>query len=590
QLFVAGTGTSGVASAIHAGQSGLQVICVDRGLEPGGTQTLGGVTNLWFGNKSSGFSNFYKDIGAANDDLNARSFRQAIESRSVDFKPNYALTGVALSGKHLKLVFIIGEEGLESISADHFIDATGDGSLAAWAGAPYTFGGELDETTLWGSFAYFDAGQPEAKRPFLSPLDERSPWDTLRFIRAMRKQRGVSREKTHTPPPFYVAPRESRHIRGRKRLTYLDVLAGRRFRSSVVRATSNLDIKGIATSEAARAGFIPSYWLEEFAVSIPYEACTPPSLCNLFVAGKAYDIEHDALAMARMQRDLFALGTVAALATAMACQENLDYHRVDVAGLQKKMIALGFLSQDDIASDDFGYEKNPDALAGEIARARDLDSALAPSARLCTFGKSKALAALEPHAGVDRPGINRLLGFLGDPRGASRVLAEFKEAIGTSDTPLPETLFCSREATPHIMPDQGYAPWPALLIGIMSAGKSPELKEALQSLAEKLKPDALTFNARWGYVFALAHGISVCPGSWAAPHLERILHSECFKNTTANRDEDCLKSSEPLTERHGYLRLALSRALLLCDLQAGEAAMVPFLNEWHSAWARGAVN
>lgn len=585
-VLIAGAGVSGVAAATQIAESGIDAICLDRGLEPGGSQTLGGVTKLWYGTQSTGFEKFYRGIGAVDNGLNARAFRQKMEGGRIQFKPNYAVTGVASSGHEIKFVFAIGDDGLESFELDFVIDATGDGSLAAWAGAPYIFGGGMDETTLWGSFAYFEAGRPEARRPFLSPLDERSPWDTVRFIRAMRRERGVSFDALHSSPPFYVAPRESRHIVGGRHVEYLDVLAGRRFKHGVVRASANLDIKGIATSEAARAGFIPGNWLEEFAVTIPFEACLPPSLANVFVTGKAYDIEHDALAMARMQRDMFALGVVAALATEIAAEKKSCYSDLPVVEVQQKMIALGFLKSEDISDDDFGYGKTPESIASEIEGASNFDAALVPSAQLCSLGKTTALKELEKFSEIDSPQVNRVLCFLGDSRGTARTYREFLNSLGEDEDRLPENLFHTGQETPHIMPDQGYAPRPALLLGCLTAGRAVEHSEALKRLLQKLDPEKLSFNARWGYLFAVANGLTAEPAEWAVNDLMRLLDSQVLIGIPVGRNENCLGSSEPMRERHGYLHLALARALFHCDPIRGEKVLRPFLREWHSAWAR----
>ncbi|MSU51260.1 MAG: FAD-dependent oxidoreductase, partial [Opitutus sp.] len=59
EVLVIGGGTSGNAAAYASAGLGLKTVCLERGLELGGTNTVGGVTNLWFGNKTKGFDDYY---------------------------------------------------------------------------------------------------------------------------------------------------------------------------------------------------------------------------------------------------------------------------------------------------------------------------------------------------------------------------------------------------------------------------------------------------------------------------------------------------------------------------------------------------
>ncbi|NBV86955.1 MAG: FAD-dependent oxidoreductase [Verrucomicrobia bacterium] len=220
EVIVCGGGTSGNAASYACASLGLKTVCLERGSELGGTNTIGGVTNLWFGKKTKAFEDYYAAMEAKNDGLNAPGFFRGIRKAGCTLYFGSVLTGVAQVGRKVTRVYIITPFGLTAIEAPHCIDATGDGAVAAWAGCGYTFGGEHDELTLWASFAGYKPGRPEALRPFLSPCDERSALDATRFILAMRRNGKIPLEQPHIPPPFYLAPRESRHIRGGAQLTF----------------------------------------------------------------------------------------------------------------------------------------------------------------------------------------------------------------------------------------------------------------------------------------------------------------------------------------------------------------------------------
>ncbi|MBN8216402.1 MAG: FAD-dependent oxidoreductase [Spirochaetes bacterium] len=585
-LLIAGAGTSGIAAAWRAGKKGMQAVCLDRGLEPGGTNTLGGVTKLWYGNETPAFKAFYEEVGATHGGLNAVPFSRALGRLGVPLYPNLSLTGVTKAGERLTSVLAATPHGLMAFGADLFIDATGDGALAAWAGAPYRFGGEQDDTTLWGSFAYFEAGRPEARRPFLSPCDERSARDATRFILAMRRNSPVRFDVAHTPVPFYLAPRESRHIEGRGAVGYLDVLAGRRFKRGILRARGNLDNKGIATSDAAKAGFIPEHWLEVFEATIPYDAFLSPALSNGFIAGKAYAITHDALAMARMQRDLYVLGMAAVEAASLAMGRGKRFDAVPIDELQSALFDLGALSPGDIAEDDLGFGATAEALARSVAQAESLDEALVASARLAILGKPTALSALSPWASIHSPALSRLRCFLGDERGAEMLAAQWRVDLG--DAGLPQELYHGKQATPHFMPDQGYAPLPALSLGNLAVSRAAEIKGLLLSLASRLEPESLAFNARWGYLFIFANACEANPDPVFAPILGRLRSSAPLSVPVVSRGGDLRGAVDPHAERHGYLRLALSRAMARCGSPDGALALIGFLDEARLPWARSA--
>lgn len=163
-VLVAGGGTSGNAAAYASAGLGLSTVCLERGLELGGTNTVGGVTKLWFGNETRAFADYYRAMGAKNDGINAPGFFRGVRQAGARVLFQTAVTGVMRVGRDVRRVYVLTPLGLAAIDATHVIDATGDGALAAWAGCGYTFGGEHDELTLWASYAGYRPGVQEALR------------------------------------------------------------------------------------------------------------------------------------------------------------------------------------------------------------------------------------------------------------------------------------------------------------------------------------------------------------------------------------------------------------------------------------------
>ncbi len=585
EVLVVGGGTSGNAATYASAGLGLKTVCLERGLELGGTNTIGGVTNLWFGNKTKGFDDYYAAMGAKNDGINAPGFFRGVKLAGARVLFQSVITGVACVGRNVRRVYVITPFGLTAVEAPRLVDATGDGAIAAWAGCGYTYGGEHDELTLWASYAGYKPGNPEALRPFLSPLDERSASDATRFILAMRRNSKITLESKHVPPPFFIAPRESRHIRGGKTVTFLDVLAARRFKDGVFRAESNPDIKGVATSDVAKSGFIPKDWKHLFQVTVPYAAMIPPALDNLIIAGKAYSVTHDALSTARMQRDLCVMGMVAGQAVRLAVDRKVFLRDIPIRELQATLIAKGMLKPEDIADDDFGFGLTPEQMAKKVATTSDMDENLAPSAMLCLLPRAQARAALEPYAATDHIGVNRVLGFIGSPKGVDRYLEKVTQSL--SEPVLSLELYGGK-ATGHIMPDQGYAPVAALMLGSLAQAHERRAVPLLVKLAERVTYDPKNLRSTWGYFYSLACGFErlACPEGRAP--LKRVLQESLFADHTVARDGDMRACKDVPAERLTYLRLALARALTRCGDPEGAVALCGFLNEARVCYARAA--
>jgi FAD dependent oxidoreductase len=586
EVLVVGGGTSGNAAAFSSASLGHRTLCVDRALELGGTNTIGGVSKLWYGNKTPAFDEYYRRMGARNDGLNAPGFYRGTIASGARILFHSAVTGVMREAAAVRRVYVITPFGLTAVAAEQVIDASGDGAVAAWAGCGYDFGGVHDELTLWASFAGFRPGNPEAMRPFLSPLDERSAADVTRFIIAMR--RNASRNllsAKHFPPPFFVAPRESRHIRAGRTVTFLDVLAGRRFRDGVLRIESNPDIKGVATSDAAKAGFIPRGWERLFQVTIPYSALVPTGIDNVIVAGKAYSISHDALAAARMQRDLCVMGLVAGEAVSLALKTRVRPRDIEVTTLQATLITKGMLRPSDVAADDLGFGLNLEEAAREVIARRDPDECLAASAMLCLLPRDQVIRRLEPHAAEDHHAVNRVLGFLGSRRATTHVLTAVEQALAAPA--LSRDLY-GGDGNRLSMPDQGYAPWTALRLHLLAVAGDARAIPLLAGLAGRVSCDVAELRSSWGYFYSLACGFERLACIEGQAPLERLLRDPLFQRRTVPRSGDLRACADTTAERLGYLRLALARALTRCGSAAGARILCEFLDEARVCYARAA--
>ncbi|MEK7767073.1 MAG: FAD-dependent oxidoreductase, partial [bacterium] len=283
-VLVAGAGTSGMGAASVAAERGLRTVCLEPHADPGGARTVGGVARFWFGRwppfARAGEADVQRAVRAEGFCV-AQALLDRAERAGVVRLPGTAACGVATGAGRVRGVFAVTPDGLARFDADAVIDATGDGDLAAFAGAPYTWGSGRDELTLWHSFGSFHEGRDEASRHFHSVADVRSLWDATRAMIVGRRQPGIFGAAEYPQP--YLAPRESRHLRGPAPVTYLDVLMHRRPADTVAVARSNVDIKGLASSDAALAGFVERDYLGNHDCGIPWSALLPEGLDNLCV-------------------------------------------------------------------------------------------------------------------------------------------------------------------------------------------------------------------------------------------------------------------------------------------------------------------
>lgn len=586
--LVAGGGTSGNAAAYTSAMLGTPTVCLERGLELGGTNTLGNVNNLWYGNDSPAFKAYYKSMKATNRGLNATGFFEGLTGSGCKVLFQSVATGVARKGRDIARVYLATPFGLGSIESSYVIDASGDGFIAAWGGNGYRFGGDHDEMTLVASFGGL---RPNGGFPIFTyrmPCDERSAFDTMRFLVCNRRNSKLPLDVKHFPPAFFIAPRESRHITGGKTLTYLDVMAGRKFSDAVLRVESIPDMKGLATSDASMAGLVAADWDIIYKGSLPYASLIPTALDNVIIVGKAYSVSHDALCVARMQRDLAAMGMVAAEAVKLAQARKTILRDIPIGELQQTLIAKEIMPADAVAADDLGLTLTAAEAAKQVA-SKSIDESLIPSAMLALMPRQEAIAALEPYANDDNPAIRRIQAFLGMKPGVDYYVSKVDGFI-TAPT-LSMEMNGGGDGGTGMMPDQGWAPIPAVMLSCLSVIREPRALPLLVSLGNRYDvKDSKVGNLKtaWGYFYSLAFGFERLAGPEGRDPLKRLAGLPVFKDKILNRSDDPRDYKDLVASRFSYLQMALSRALLRCGDPQGAIQLTEFLDEAHIWIARAA--
>lgn len=310
-----------------------------------------------------------------------------------------------LDGRRVGGVFIESKEGREVILAKVVVDCTGDGDIAARAGAPFAIGrpedgacqpmsliytvGAAPVPPLWygdperdpetdplrrhrcrGAIAQARARGEFTRNPndlfcAATPLDDADPQvRAVNFTRVQRRQailaddlsaaevegreqvaEAVAFMRRYLPGcerAFLVSTAPQIGIRESRRILGEHVLTG----AEVQQAADSPDViaRGIYLLDIhhpTAVGQPSTLTLLEAPYSLPYRCLVPRDVDGLLVAGRCISGDHVALASFRVQSHAMALGQAAGTAAALAARRGETPRGLDVALLQQRLLAAG---------------------------------------------------------------------------------------------------------------------------------------------------------------------------------------------------------------------------------------------------------
>jgi len=583
-VLVVGGGTSGFAAAWAAAGTGCQTILLEKHTDLGGTQTIGGVADYWYGRKTEFVERLDRSIAPA-EALGlprALGILNELGRRGVTVLPKCLAVGTLVEEKTIVGAVLATPRGLRAVRAKVVIDATGDGDLAAWSGAEYVYGTGRDAMTLWCSFGEFKSGGSNVSRQYDSMVDVRDAADMTRAMLTGRRRPGIFGAGEF--PQHYLTPRESRHILGGQTITYGGILAGQGFSDLVLLCRSNFDIKGMASSDLVGCGFVTWNYTENFTAAVPYAALVPKDRENLLVVGKAYSATHDALSLARMQRDLMAMGGVAGLAAAMAVDQRTPVSRIDVARLRAQLLAAGILTDQECRT--YGSPRRPsdEEIANLAAEAAAGKLDLPGKVRLLMEGERArtVLARLLPGVTDEaaRIDIARGLCYLGDRSGVPFLLESIRKQTRFE---LPE-----RRKPANLPPDHGWAPEPAYSIYAVGLTGDRRLAPVLAELAPRIKLPAEKPDVSICYVLAICQAAERIGSPELVPSLKVLARKPNLRGRLLPYGSSPRRSVSILAEPHAYLELSVARALARCGDAEGYNVLIDYLGDMRGCLARSA--
>lgn len=414
-VLVVGGGSAGMMAAIAAARCGARVLIAERHGYLGGTLsmvTLGSLCGLYTVTEDAvhpiirGLAEeFVVQMAAASG---PRAPLRWLETASMPYDPTMVKlvademvvqAGVSLAF-HCVAVQVIRDEadirgvvfeardGRWACMAKVIIDCTGDGDVAALAGAPFEYDpadiqapttmfrfggvdvdtaqrisrselhGYLEQAVAAGHELPRTAGGAFSIRPGSMHMNitrvtmqGRAPDPlstdelTAAELEGRRQLRSYLQAFRQFVPGYQhsyiedigaqIGVRESRRIVGDYWLTLDDVLHEGRFPDAV--ACSAWPVEEHGAGRATRWRFLePGTYYQ-----LPYRMMLPTGLERLLVAGRCSSASHDAHASMRVAAVCMALGEAAGTAAAQAVADNTTPRNVDISALQRQLKAQG---------------------------------------------------------------------------------------------------------------------------------------------------------------------------------------------------------------------------------------------------------
>lgn len=409
-LIVVGGGLTGVAAAVSAAREGSSVLLVEASGCLGGAISVNLVypfMRYWTKDPETGEIKRLSDgiftemrhrqdkyIPPMNNTrFNPDSFMLVLDEMcveaGVDVLFHATLCGANVEDRQIRSILLSTKAGLMEMSADCYIDATGDGDLLAFAGCEFQLGRESDGlcqpmTTIF-RMSNVDVEGYKADRPRIQALykqlkeeskiqnpredilvffglgegiihfnttrviklDPTDPFDVSKAEMEARKQifEMYAFLKENCPAfkdaaicntAISIGVRESRKLKGEHILTTDDLKNCTRFPDSIALGNYDIDIHN-----PEGAGTSHYYFPDGQYYTIPYRSLLPKELDNLLVAGRCISATHEAQASVRIMPICATMGEAAGIAAAVAKQRGTCVHNVDVSIVQQKLREKG---------------------------------------------------------------------------------------------------------------------------------------------------------------------------------------------------------------------------------------------------------
>ena len=599
---IVGGGTSGGIASVASGTSGMRTVLVDMNPGLGGTGTYGGIHAYWFGHRG-GFSGQVTgmvndmhvrtghptqrgDIPQWNIECKIHALHEGVMEAGVVPLLNAMFIGTLVEGNNVRGAVVATRYGPLCVPGRITIDCTGDGDVAAFAGAPYVLGAERDHSMMYSYMAQvIRPGRPRNVKT--RSVDITNVEDYTRGIMAERR----SANPGDVDHGIYLAPRESRHIQADITLTLSDQLVRRAFEDVVAVMFSNNDIKGQSTSAWILMG-LQSPHLE---IEVPWRALLPVGLENIIVSGKAFSATHDALAAPRMQPDMENLGGVAALAAALCIHRGETPRQLPVRLLQQQLVDAGVLPEriltrvleplcfseaecaakwaridPDVPLHTYSDQRNNRRYPGRV----DIVDLMCMGPEIVPF-----FADLYAEAeGAAKVLLAQVLAILGSNQGVEALVETCMAELARDRLPIQEDTIIYK----GIPPDQNAASNAAFLVYSLGHARDPRAIPVWRRVVDLLRHESSEDlmdkdRSMYHYVPAVCYGAERLGDPACVSLLEELAAHPALKDQLVT-DPNAL-GADYVEERLAYLEVLVARCLARCGNPQGYVRLIDYLQD-----------
>ena len=405
-VLVLGSGPSGFAAAYTAAKNGAKVILVEQNGDVGGISTSG-LMSHWTGSCGSPlFDEILRRSAGKNEGGFENKITNIIDPEKLKTLYLEMLDEVGCrlmlytfaedaicDGDKVLDATVINKSGKTDIYAKITVDATGDGDVAARAGAEFVLGREGDGRMQPATLMFKVGGVDYSRAVFLGSFE--STYETPNGeLQALAKQHipypagHILTYKTTLPGivtcnmtnaieidgtraedltkatltcrrqmddivkylreyvPGYencfvissaslIGIRETRHFKGKYTLTEQDILEAEVFDDYVVKdAYFNFDVHNITGAGLDKTG-VQKHFSQNKGYTIPYRCLLPEAKENLLLCGRNISGTHIAHSNFRAMPICLGIGEAAGAAASVAVLKNCNLNDVDVNEIRK---------------------------------------------------------------------------------------------------------------------------------------------------------------------------------------------------------------------------------------------------------------
>lgn len=414
-VFVAGGGPAGVAASVSAARQGARVFLAEQNTCLGGMGTAGmlplfmafgdGVNMLAAGVGEDVLNRLRRAGGTGPDsgvtiraEVLKRVYDDLLLEAGVSFTLQTSLIAVETVDGSVGHVVLAAKSGLFAVKAGMFIDCTGDGDLAAWAGAPFEKGdaeGNLMAGTLCSLWADIDwdevhrggrasdesrledafqdeiftindrhlpgmfrvgrhTGGGNIGHTFgLDSTDERSITKALIWARKSLPEyeryykqylKGFEQMEL-VATASQLGCRESRRITGDYVLNLEDFRSRAVFDDEIGRYCYPVDIHAAKSDKASYEEYARDFKNLRYgkgeSYGVPYRVLLPKNLSNVLVAGRCVSSDRYIQSSIRVMPGCFITGQAAGVAAALAIEKRTDTRGFAVSELLGRLKSAG---------------------------------------------------------------------------------------------------------------------------------------------------------------------------------------------------------------------------------------------------------